>query len=50
MAANDEVITTRLTRGANALIARRMPVVPFTAGSSRPLTGSSNLWWNGEAV
>jgi hypothetical protein len=50
MAANDEVTTTLLTSGAKALIARRMPVVPFIAGSSRPLTGSSKLWWNGEAV
>ena len=50
MAANDEVMTTRLTEGALALIALRIPVVPLIAGSRISFTGSVNLKWNGEAV
>ena len=35
MAAKEEVITTRVTVGALALMALRMPRVPFMAGSRR---------------
>jgi len=35
MEANDEVMTTRLTEGADFLIDFKMPVVPMTAGSRR---------------
>lgn len=35
MAAKDDVMTTRLTVGADFLMDFKMPVVPITAGSSR---------------
>jgi hypothetical protein len=39
--ANDDVMTTRLTDGAEACRALRMPVVPITAGSTRSFLGSA---------
>ncbi len=35
MLANEEVMTTRFTVGANFLMAWRIPVVPMIAGSRR---------------
>jgi hypothetical protein len=43
IAADDEVMTTRFTDGAYALIDLRMPVVPLMAGSRKSLTGSPML-------
>ena len=44
-AAEDEVMTTRLTDGAYALTDLRIPVVPLMAGSRQSLTGSSQCIW-----
>lgn len=43
MEAKDEVMTTRRTDGAERLRARRMPVVPTTAGAMSSVSGSANL-------
>lgn len=43
MEAKEEVMTTRVTEGAEALRALRMPVVPITAGSTRSFFGSAIL-------
>lgn len=43
IAAEDEVMTTRLTEGPCALMDLRMPVVPLMAGSRKSVTGSSTL-------
>ena len=43
-------MTTRLTLGAEALMALRMPVVPWIAGSRRSFLTSLILKWKGEAV
>ena len=40
MVANEEVRTIRLTEGAYAVTALRMPVVPLMAGSCISLIGS----------
>ena len=50
MAAKEDVIATRLTEGALALIALRIPVVPMMAGSSKSFFGSVMLKWKGLAV
>lgn len=48
--ANDDVIATRFTFGAFALMAFNIPVVPITAGSSKSFFGSVILKWKGLAV
>jgi hypothetical protein len=50
MAADEDVMTTRLTLGANALIDLRIPVVPLMAGSRHSFTGSFQVNWYGDAV
>jgi hypothetical protein len=50
MAAKEEVMTTRFTVGALFLIAFKIPVVPFTAGSRRSFFVSVVLKWKGLAV
>jgi hypothetical protein len=48
--ADEEVITTRCTVGAIALMEDKIPVVPCTAGSIKSFTGSVTLKWYGDAV
>lgn len=48
--AKEEVITTRLTEGAERWIDLRMEVVPIMAGSKRSRFASVTLKWKGEAV
>lgn len=50
MAAEDEVMTTRRTDDAWALMDLRMPVVPLMAGSRKSFTGSWTSRWYGDAV
>lgn len=50
IAADEDVITTRLTLGAYALIDLRIPVVPLMAGSRKSFTGSLTWKLYGEAV
>lgn len=50
IAADEEVMTTRLTLGAYALIDLRMPVVPLIAGSRKSFTGSLTWKLYGDAV
>lgn len=50
MAANEDVMTTRRTVGAERWMADRMDVVPMTAGSMSSVWGSVKWKWKGEAV
>ena len=50
IATKELVTTTRLTPGANFLIAFRMDVVPVIAGSRSSVFGSDQLKWKGEAA
>ena len=43
IAAKEDVMTTRFTDGAEALMALRIPVVPLIAGSKKSFTGSWTL-------
>jgi hypothetical protein len=49
MAAKDDVTTTRRTEGAERAMARRMEVVPTTAGSMSSFLASA-VYFNGESL